>query len=667
MKVILTAVCIFCLNYFAIAQGCTTPGQNPSTAFPVCGTGIFTQASVPLCGGRSIPAPTCSAGILTDINPFWYKFTCFQTGTLGFKIKPHTNSEDYDWQVFDITNQNPNAVYSNINLVVACNWSGEGGETGASSAGNNLFVCEGLGKPLWSKMPTIQQGHEYILLVSHFTNTQAGYDLSFGGGTAVITDTTQPKLKFAEASCGGDIIRVKLNKKMKCSSVAANGSDFFITPGNVAVTSASAINCNSGFDTDSIELHLGSFLGPGTYTLNVKLGTDGNTVLDYCDNGIPETDKVNFTVFPLVPTPMDSLAPVLCKPQSVRLVFRKPMLCSTVAADGSDFSISGTYPVTISSANGNCSNGSTTSKEIIIHFAQTLYQAGTFTITLKTGTDGNTILDECGKETPAGSTITFNVKDTVNADFTWQKLYGCVNDTINFSHPGGNGVNSWQWSMDDNKSSTQQNPQAIYQVFNNKNITLIVSNGFCTDSSSQTIALTNFLKADFTGFVDVCPNEATVFTSTALGNIVQHSWTFGDGATSTDQSPSHIYAGPNTTTPFTVKYTVTDSIGCKASVQKLIKVYSSCYLAVPTAFTPNNDGLNDILYPLNAIKADKLDFKVYNRWGQLIFETHNWKQGWNGKFKGMEQASGVYVWFLSYVDRDTKEARQMKGTATLIR
>jgi gliding motility-associated-like protein len=112
---------------------------------------------------------------------------------------------------------------------------------------------------------------------------------------------------------------------------------------------------------------------------------------------------------------------------------------------------------------------------------------------------------------------------------------------------------------------------------------------------------------------------------------------------------------------------VTDKFGCESTAQKTIRVYSSCYLAVPNAFTPNGDGKNDLLYPLNAIKADKLLFKVYNRWGQLIFETNNWKQGWNGTHKGIQQPSGVYVWLLSYVDRDSKQPRQMKGTAALIR
>lgn len=667
MRILLTAIFVLALLLATAQTPCTAPGQNPSTAFPVCGDSTFTQTSVPLCGGQPVPVPSCNGNIFTDINPFWYKFTCFQSGTLGFKIKPHTNSEDYDWQLFDITNRNPNEVYSNVNLAVACNWSGEGGETGASTAGTRLFVCGGYGQPLWSKMPDLIQGHEYILLVSHFTQTQSGYDLSFGGGTAVITDPAPPALRSAEASCGGEVIRVKLNKKMKCSSVAANGSDFFITPGNISITGATAINCSNGFDTDSIELRLGTFLAPGTYTVNIKLGSDGNTVLDYCNNPIPTSDKVNFTVYPLIAVPMDSLSPPTCKTQSVKLVFRKPMLCSSVASNGSDFSITGAYPVSITSANGVCTGGGTTSKEIIIQLSQPLYNAGNFTVTLRTGTDGNTVLDECGKETPAGSTISFSVMDTVNADFTYQKFYGCVNDTVNFFHPGGNGVISWNWELDDNKRSRLQNPQVLYSVFNNKNITLAVSNGFCSDTGFQTVALTNFLKADFTSFDDICPNEATPFKSTAQGNIVSHNWSFGDGRGSTQQSPTHAYAAPIRTTPYTVRYTVTDSIGCENTIQKTVKVYSSCYVAVPTGFTPNNDGKNDLLYPLNAIKAEKLDFKVYNRWGQLIFHTSNWKRGWDGTYKGYQQATGVYVWFLSYMDRDTKEARQMKGTTVLIR
>lgn len=670
MKFVLTATCLFLFRAIVAGQ-CTTSGQTPSTAFPICGTSAFHQKNVPICASNILTVPGCSGSTYWDRNPYWYKFTCYQPGTLGFLISPLDQNDDYDWQLYDITGRNANDVLVDPSLVVTGNWAGTLGNTGASKDGVNFIQCASdpaYKKNSFAKMPTLIQGHTYLLLVSHFTDSQKGYDLSFSGGTAVITDTTQPKLKLAEAGCGGDIIRVKLNKKMKCNSIAANGSDFYVMPGNVPVISAVGINCSNGFDTDSVELKLGLILGPGNYDLQVKKGSDANTILDYCDNGIPETDKVSFTIYPLLPTPMDSIAPLKCESQSLRLIFRKPMLCSTVAADGSDFSISGTYPVSIASARGSCISGGTTSKEIIINLSQPLYRAGNFSITLRAGSDGNTIRDECNQSTLAGSTINFTVLgDTVNADFSFQIDYGCSFDTVNFFHPGANNVNSWKWNLDENKSSTQQSPQVLYKDFNTKKVSLIVSNGYCSDTSSQTFTLENFLKADFDTYVDVCPNEANQFTSLAQGQITSYSWDFGDGTASAQESPSHIYAGPNATTPFIVKHTVTDKFGCESTAQKTIRVYSSCYLAVPNAFTPNGDGKNDWLYPLNAIKADKLVFKVYNRWGQLIFETNNWKQGWNGTYKGIQQPSGVYVWFLSYVDRDSKQPRQMKGTAALIR
>ncbi|MEO6638207.1 MAG: PKD domain-containing protein, partial [Ginsengibacter sp.] len=219
------AIFIFLLFAFGQlqAQVCTTLGQNPSTAFPVCGTNSFTQAIVPYCGGKDIPGP-CSRDGLKDLNPFWYRFTCYTPGTFAFEITPYDLGDDYDWQIFDITGHDPNDVYTDASLFVACNWSGNTGKTGTNSSGTSLQDCAGQTYPTFSKMPTLKFGHNYLLLVSHFTvftPSQNGYTLSFGGGTAVITDPVLPDIKVASASCDGTVITVSLNKKMKCTSLAA--------------------------------------------------------------------------------------------------------------------------------------------------------------------------------------------------------------------------------------------------------------------------------------------------------------------------------------------------------------------------------------------------------------------------------------------------------------
>ena len=87
---------------------------------------------------------------------------------------------------------------------------------------------------------------------------------------------------------------------------------------------------------------------------------------------------------------------------------------------------------------------------------------------------------------------------------------------------------------------------------------------------------------------------------------------------------------------------------------------------MPSAFTPNNDGLNDFLYPLNAYKATNLVFKVFDRWGQLVFETNDWTRKWDGSIGGVPQTTAVYIWVLTYKDENQKHVF-LKGTTTLIR
>jgi hypothetical protein len=75
----------FLLNVTVLAQPCVNPGQTAATAFPVCGSTLFTQTNVPPCAGIATPSPSCS---FTNSNPYFYKFTVVTSGTLGFLITP---------------------------------------------------------------------------------------------------------------------------------------------------------------------------------------------------------------------------------------------------------------------------------------------------------------------------------------------------------------------------------------------------------------------------------------------------------------------------------------------------------------------------------------------------------------------------------------------------
>lgn len=658
-------ILMFCGAKYSAAQVCTALGQNPETAFPVCGTSTFSQTSVPICGNRTVPSQ-CTGTLFTDKNPFWYRFTCFSSGTLGFLIRPTNLSDDYDWQLFDITGRNPQDVYSVPSLFVACNWSGEGGLTGASSAGTSLVRCEGPGVPLFSSMPSLTAGRTYLLLISHFTDTQIGYSLSFGGGTAVITDPLEPHLSSASASCDGKIIRVKLNKKMKCNTLASNGSDFTLSSPVSTIIAAAGAGCNNSFDMDSLTLTLNNPLPAGNYTLRIGNGADGNTLLDNCNRPVPAGENIPLQILPIAPTAMDSLTRPGCSPSTLELVFRKPLLCSSVAADGSDFTVTGPSPVNITGTTVSCANGLTT--KINVRFSSPIQAGGVYTLTLKTGGDGNTLLDECSQQTPAGSAITFNISDTVNAGFTYNILYGCVQNQVQYNHPGGNGINSWTWNFDVAGRSTAQNPMVSYTDFQDKNTTLIVSNGVCRDTASALLTFDNLLVAALEGPEFVCPNDPVLFFDKSEGTVTSYNWTFGNGSSSALQNPpAQTYPIPSTTRDETVVLTIRNSFGCEDTAAHKIKVVNNCYIAVPSAFTPNGDGLNDFLFPLNAYKAKELSFSVYNRFGQRIFFTRDWTNKWDGTFKGQGADVGTYVWVLTYTNIDTGKRVEQKGTSILIR
>ncbi len=222
--------------------------------------------------------------------------------------------------------------------------------------------------------------------------------------------------------------------------------------------------------------------------------------------------------------------------------------------------------------------------------------------------------------------------------------------------------------MDYNGTSTLQNPVSYFDSFGTKNITLKVSNGFCSDTVSKVVDLDNELKAAFETTNTLCPEDSASFKNESLGNIVSYYWNFQNGNTSQIKDPYPqkypiLLAEHN----YPVSLVVQNDLGCFDTAENNIRVLKSCYIAVPNAFTPNGDGLNDFLYPLNAFKADNLDFKVYNRLGQLVFETHDWTQKWDGTIKGEPQDAGIYVWTLEYVLHDTGKHVFMKGSSVLIR
>jgi gliding motility-associated-like protein len=163
-------------------------------------------------------------------------------------------------------------------------------------------------------------------------------------------------------------------------------------------------------------------------------------------------------------------------------------------------------------------------------------------------------------------------------------------------------------------------------------------------------------------------------TSVVIGQPLQFN---GTGGVNYIWSPSTGLNNPAIFNPIgiynsgidSVKYklVVTDAAGCADSAFVTVKVFKTIpYVFVPTAFTPNNDGRNDLIRPI-AVGISKINyFSIYNRWGQLVFTTTINGKGWDGRINGVLQSSNVFVWMVNAIDYTGKKLF-LKGTVALIR
>ena len=122
------------------------------------------------------------------------------------------------------------------------------------------------------------------------------------------------------------------------------------------------------------------------------------------------------------------------------------------------------------------------------------------------------------------------------------------------------------------------------------------------------------------------------FYENSTGNIINWHWNFGDGTLSIGSSVQHQYT---TLGIYIVTLIVTDNNGCPDSISDTIKIKDYFTFYIPNAFTPNGDGKNDLFYPKgNNVDPDNFTMLIYDRWGNLVFNTNKWEvdhsEGWNG-------------------------------------
>ena len=114
-------------------------------------------------------------------------------------------------------------------------------------------------------------------------------------------------------------------------------------------------------------------------------------------------------------------------------------------------------------------------------------------------------------------------------------------------------------------------------------------------------------------------------------------------------------------------YSLTASNNCGAASDAIKFEKGTCKVFVPTAFTPNNDGKNDHFKAVGTENVTQYHMKVFNRWGEIVFQTNDKSIGWDGKIKGIALTTDVFIYVLQYKEINSDELYTLKGTMTLIK
>jgi gliding motility-associated-like protein len=274
------------------------------------------------------------------------------------------------------------------------------------------------------------------------------------------------------------------------------------------------------------------------------------------------------------------------------------------------------------------------------------------------------LLDTAFCNSPDTLPITLRVNPLVKAIFTTPAI-GCAPYQAIFQNTSTGGTD-FLWDFGDGNFSTNPNPNHNYPVPGVFKVRLIATDTSTCNKIDTSAYFTITVLPIPTALFSWAPNppQANVpvsFTNLSSG-ASRYEWFFGDGETSTETNPVHEY---NATGTYTASLFAYNNGGCVDSFSLAVNVLIDPLLDVPNAFTPAQAGVNSIIF-VRGFGIDKMDWKIYNRWGQLVFESTNKRSGWNGTFKGKLLPMDVYTYTLDAVLTDGTKIRRT-GDITLLK
>lgn len=230
-------------------------------------------------------------------------------------------------------------------------------------------------------------------------------------------------------------------------------------------------------------------------------------------------------------------------------------------------------------------------------------------------------------------------------------------------------IASYEWSGDAGINASDSSFAYVYPRAGAFTVRLaVVSNYGCSavvvDSGIAMVRPLPKVDFSFENLGDSITQTRIGFKNMSSGTTaLESAWYFEDGQFSYLEEPQMEFSD---TGKFNVRLEATDSFGCVASKDSFLWMYPQQYVYIPNAFSPDNNRLNEHFGPVGLKYVRKYRFEVYNRWGELVFESDDPAQLWDGTYRGTNCPEGVYFYKLNYISLQ-QQFEYAQGTVHLLR
>ena len=265
-----------------------------------------------------------------------------------------------------------------------------------------------------------------------------------------------------------------------------------------------------------------------------------------------------------------------------------------------------------------------------------------------------------------------NVNPLPAAIFIADTLTGCAPLSVQFNADTTNQLATYQWSTSSGASSTGDQTSMTFLSTGCYDITLTATMNGCSNSATSNgyICVQEIPTANFTSSINdfTQPNESVTFSNTSVG-ASSYVWNFGDGTLGNEINPLHLYSGTNN--GFTITLIAITTMGCMDSTSMTIGYEETASFYIPNTFTPDGDKFNQTFRPVftSGIDYQNYGMYIYNRWGEIVFETHDVAIGWDGSYgtEGLDAQAGVYTYQILVKIPETDERKIIAGHVNLLR